>query len=164
VSSNPLTFICLTTSYHISEDSNFMTACIQPHNWTVLAWGFVNWWCVGLCELVVCGCLWIVVCGGLWIGGVWKFVNWWCRSGLDLYDAVELLFGWNSSHCTCNKSMVICLYSQRQKICFSQHCSTMLHVSVYTTTCVHKCTWFENRWNALKICWHLRDLVNFDIC
>jgi hypothetical protein len=65
VSSNPHTFICLTTTYQISEESNFMTACIEPHNWTVLAWGFVNCWFVEVSELVVCGVCELVVCGSL---------------------------------------------------------------------------------------------------
>jgi len=85
VSSKPLKFICLTTSYQISEDNNFMRTCVEIHNWTVLAWGFANWW---------------------------------CRSGLELHEAVGLSFEWNSSHCTCNKSMVICIYCQRQTIYF----------------------------------------------
>jgi len=52
----------------------------------------------------------------------WGVVNWWCGSGLDLHDAVGLSFGWNSSHFTCNKSVVICIYCQRQTIYFVQQC------------------------------------------
>jgi len=131
VSSKPLTFICLTTSYQISEGSNFMSAFVEIHNWTMLAWGFANWW---------------------------------YRSWLELHDAVGLSYEWNSSHCTCNKWMVICIYCQRETVYFIKHCSTMLHVSVYTTTYRRKCTWFENKWTALKNmlefaryrkCWHI---------
>ena len=73
-------------------------------------------------------------------------------------------FLWNSSCCTYNKSMVICIYRQIQKFIvlnIAQQCCIFRYMRSSSGINVRD---YKNKLNVLRMCWNSRDLVNFPIC